>query len=92
MGEERHGLAKHLFFARQGEFTTGIVEESMNKASCLSFLSNAVVIWNTVRIARIVERLRAAGQTILDEDLARVSLLLYQHVIPNGTYFFKHAA
>ena len=60
----------------------------MNKASCLSLLSNAVLVWNTMAIMKIVTQLRAAGETIADEDLARISPLMYQHVIPNGTYHF----
>jgi hypothetical protein len=32
----------------------------MNKASCLILLSNAVLVWNTVRIAEILNQLRAA--------------------------------
>ena len=60
----------------------------MNKASCLSLLSNAVLVWNTVRMGEIVARLRAAGETVSDEDLARISPLAYAHVIPNGTYVF----
>jgi len=31
---------------------------------------NKVVAWSTVQIERIVSRLRAAGETIADEDLA----------------------
>ena len=55
----------------------------MNKcASCLSLLSNAVLVWNTVHIARIVDQLRAAGHEVKDEDLARVSPLAHAHVIP----------
>ncbi len=60
----------------------------MNKASCLSLLSNAVLVWNTVRIGQIVERLRASGEEILDADLARISPLCHAHIIPNGTYSF----
>jgi hypothetical protein len=60
----------------------------VNKASCLSLLSNAVLVWNTVRMGEIVTRLRAAGETVSDEDLARISPLAYAHVIPNGTYVF----
>ena len=75
-GEFRHTLAKWLFFANQGEFRTGDYEEIMNKASCLSLLSNAVLVWNTVHIDRIVAQLRATGNIVLDEDLARVSPLL----------------
>jgi hypothetical protein len=59
----------------------------MNKASCLSLLSNAVLIWNTVQMTRIVAQLRDTGHHVSDEDLARVSPLAHAHVIPNGTYF-----
>ena len=90
-GESRHDLARWLFFANQGEFRTGDYEEIMNKASCLSLLSNAVLVWNTVRMGEIVARLRAAGETVSDEDLARISPLAYAHVIPNGTYVFDRS-
>lgn len=86
-GEFRHILAKSLFFANWGSFRSGDYEEVMNKASCLSLLSNAVLVWNTVHIARIVAQLRAAGHEVRDEDLARVSPLAHAHVIPNGSYF-----
>ena len=59
----------------------------MNKASCLSLLSNAVLVWNTVHIARIVAQLRAAGHDTRDDDLARVSPLMQADVISNGSYF-----
>jgi TnpA family transposase len=86
-GEFRHILAKSLFFANWGTFRSGDYEEVMNKASCLSLLSNAVLVWNTVHIAGIVDQLRAAGHVVEDEDLARVSPLIHAHVIPNGSYF-----
>jgi TnpA family transposase len=86
-GEFRHTLAKSLFFANWGSFRSGDYEEVMNKASCLSLLSNAVLVWNTVQITRIVDQLRAAGHEVKDEDLARVSPLAHAHVIPNGSYF-----
>jgi Tn3 transposase DDE domain/Dimerisation domain len=63
----------------------------MNKASCLSLLSNAVLVWSTMAIMKIITQLRAAGDTVADEDLARTSPLMYQHVIPNGTYHFARS-
>jgi hypothetical protein len=63
----------------------------MNKASCLSLLSNAVLVWNTLAIADIITHLRATGETITDEDLTRISPLIHQHVIPNGTYHFARS-
>jgi len=47
-------LARHLFFANHEAFQTGDYEEIMNKALCLSLLSNAVVAWNTVQMTRII--------------------------------------
>lgn len=42
-GEHQHQLARWIFFANQGKFQTGNYEEIMNKASCLSLVSNAVL-------------------------------------------------
>jgi TnpA family transposase len=86
-GEARHGLARWLFFADQGEFRTSDFEMIMNKASCLSLLSNAVVLWNTPQIERIIAELRADGTTIRDEDLIHVWTLQRRHITPNGVYF-----
>lgn len=86
-GEYRQKLSRWIFFADQGEFTTGDYVEIMNKASCLSLVSNAVLYWNTAKMGGIVARLRAQGETITDEDLSHVSLLPYKHVMPSGTYF-----
>jgi hypothetical protein len=90
-GERRHQLARRLFFANQGAFQTGDYEEIMNKATCLSLLSNAVVVWNTVQMTRIIDQLRASGEMIAAADLARVSPLAFAHVIPNGTYFVRQS-
>jgi TnpA family transposase len=54
-----------LFFANRGEFRSGDAEEIMNKASCLSLLSNAVLVWNALRITEIVNQVRAAGQFVM---------------------------
>jgi hypothetical protein len=59
----------------------------MNKASCLSLVSNAILYWNTIKINGIVEGLRQQGESIDDETLSHISLLPFKHVLPNGTYF-----
>lgn len=88
-GEYRHKLPRWIFFANQGEFTTGDYEEIMNKASCLSLVSNAILYWNTIKINDIVTNLRQQGENIDDETLSHISLLPYKHVLPNGTYFIE---
>ncbi len=88
-GEQRHGLAKWLFFANHGEFRTGDYEEIMNKVSCLSILSNAALIWNTIEIGKIINQLRSGGEEIKDEHIAGISPLIFRHIIPSGTYHFR---
>ena len=39
-------------------------QEIVNKASCLSLVSNAILYWNTIKIAETVGRLRAQGEAI----------------------------
>ncbi|MDD2709430.1 MAG: Tn3 family transposase [Verrucomicrobiae bacterium] len=86
-GENRHFLARSLFFAQQGELAVGDLPGLINKASCLSLLSNAVLIWNTVQFEKIVTQLRSQGHTVQNEDLAHVTPLLFGHIIPHGAYF-----
>jgi TnpA family transposase len=88
-GEARHQLAKHLFFANQGEFRDGDYPEMMHKASCLSLLSNAVLVVNTAGIDRVIRTHPGAKEVLNKADLARLSPLLFKRVIPNGTYHFK---
>lgn len=89
LGEHRHAVARYIFFANRGEFRSGDLDEIMNKATCLSLLSNAVLVWNTVHMAKIVAKLRQNGHNIEDKDLARVSPLMHKHIFVNGTYDFS---
>ena len=65
-GEGRHALTKRLFFGNEGVFRTGEADELMNKVSALSVLSNAVLVWNTTRIAEIVAALEKASGHMSD--------------------------
>ena len=92
-GESRHALARRLFFANQGTFRVGDRDEIMNKVTALSVLSNAVLVWNSVRFAEVVAGLEATtGEVVAAADLARVSPLASAHVIPSGTNRFPKAA
>ena len=88
-GELRHTLARYVFFADQGSFKTNDYEEMMNKASSLSFVSNAMVLWNTERIQNVYEILDAKGHKIAKEDMERVLPLSTKNILVHGTYSFK---
>ena len=71
--------------------TTGDYDEIMNKASCLSLESNAILYWNTIKINDIVEGLRSQGEDIDEETLSHISLLPFKHVVTNGMSFIEDA-
>jgi len=89
-GESRHQLAKKLFFLNRGVFKTGDLEEIMNKASCLSLVSNAILLWNTHHIQQIVCQLRKNNHDIKSKDLHKISALMFNHVQIHGTYHFEN--
>ncbi len=88
-GEHRHALSRWIFFANQGKFQIGDYEEIMNKSSCLSLVSNAVLYWNTIKMNEIIEQLELVNKKIDKQWLSHISLLSYKHVIPMGTYFIE---
>jgi Tn3 transposase DDE domain len=55
----------------------------------LDILAIRVLVYNTLRIARVLEQAEAQGQTFSPEAIAHVSPLMYRHVIVNGTYDFS---
>lgn len=87
-GESRHTLARYVFFADQGSFKTNDYEEMMNKSSCLSFVSNAMVLWNTEQMEKVYEKLKQKGYKIDEEDMARVLPLSTKNILVHGQYSF----
>ena len=63
--------------------------ELMNQAGCLNLVTNAVVTWNTVYMAAVIDQLRAEGRTVNEEDIARLSPARYEHINPYGKYRFE---
>lgn len=88
-GEAIHDLRRVLLFAHQGKIRHWRYEEQLNQASCLNLVTNAVIIWNTVYIAAIVDQLKREGCTVRDEDLARLSPARSAHINPYGKYRFE---
>lgn len=86
--ESRHSLVRNIFFAAQGAFKTNDPIELMNKASCLSFISNAIVLYNTIQLQKTYEILKSKGYLLKEEDMARISPLSSKHIIMHGVYNF----
>ena len=88
-GEGRHQLVDHIFFGNQGRFRSGDYFEMMNKSSCLSLISNAVLVWNTWHMGKILEKAECDVNAFLPEELAHVHPLMFRHLTVNGTYDFS---
>jgi hypothetical protein len=54
-----------------------------------NLVTNAVVTWNTVHMAAVIDQLRSEGWTVKEEDIARLSPARYEHVNPYGKYRFE---
>jgi TnpA family transposase len=88
-GEALHALREFLFFANKGTIRRKQEEEQTNQAGCLNLLTNAVVVWNTVYMAAVIDQLRAEGYPVRDEDIAHLSPARFEHVNPYGKYAFE---
>ena len=83
-------MLRYTTFDINSVFKTGDLEEIMSKANCMSLLSNAIVVWNTVHIDRIIKELHQKGHEISQKDLSGVTPFIFDHVIVNGTYDFSN--
>ena len=69
-----------LFFGHQGELYSSDYEAIMNKASCLSVVSNAILYWNTLHISERIIRLLNNG----DEMLSHFCIIKVITFIPSS--------
>jgi TnpA family transposase len=88
-GEELHKLRRFLFFGNLGRLRKGEEEEQTTQAQSLTLVTNAVVVWNTVYMAAVLDELRAEGYEVLDEDVKHLSPARYEHINPHGKYQFN---
>ena len=86
--EERHGLAKHVFHGRRGELREAYHAGMEDQLGALGLVINAITLWNTVYLDRVLAQLRASGFPVLDEDVARLQPYWYKHINVHGHYAF----
>jgi TnpA family transposase len=88
-GESRHALARAVFFHRLGELRDRTAEAMAYRASGLNLVVNAIVLWNTVYLGRVVGYVREHGATLTDEVIARVAPLKWDHIALTGDYLWS---
>ena len=87
-GELLHALAREVFFGQQGLFRERDYLSQLNRATCMSLIINAIVVWNTRYMMDALDHLREQGYPINDADLQHVTPLLWEHITFHGSYHF----
>lgn len=88
-GEARNALAKAVFLYRLGELSDRTWEEQYNSASGLNLVVAAIILWNTVYLAKAIAFLRAQGEVIPDEYLKHISPVAWEHISLTGDYIWN---
>ncbi len=79
---------RRLFFAHQGHVRRRHHGEQTEQALCLTLVTNAVVLFNTVYLQKVLGALRQDGHDVDDQAAAHLSPALHQHINFYGSYSF----
>ncbi len=87
-GEAMNGLARAIFFGKQGELRERTIQHQLQRASALDIIINAISIWNTLHLTKAVEYQKRTGS--FNEDLLHhMSPLGWEHINLLGEYHFN---
>ena len=78
--ESRHRLARSICHGGRGQIRQAYREGQEDQLAALGLVLNAVVLWNTRYLDAAIAQLRAEGQGIKGEDVARLSPLKDRHI------------
>jgi len=87
-GESRHSLAREVFHGKRGELRQRYREGQEDQLGSLGLVTNIIILWNTIYMEAVLNQLRREGHAVLDEDVARLSPLIHEHINMLGRYSF----
>lgn len=88
-GESLHDLRQWLLFADQGELKQSQLEKQANQASALTFVTNTIIVWNTVYMQAVIDQLKEEGHVIDQTDLSHISPCRFEHINKHGKLTFN---
>jgi len=88
-GEALHMLRSLLCYGDHGQVRGQQDEQLQQQVGCLNLVTNAVILWNTVYIEKVVQELQDEGYSIDDEDLKQIWPTRYAHINVYGRYHFN---
>jgi TnpA family transposase len=87
-GEAMNNLRQFILFAREGKIYKRTLEDQQHQAKCINLATNAIVLWNTIYMGKVIEQLESEGWDIVAEDLQHISPARFEHVNPYGRIRF----
>ncbi|MGH1326457.1 Tn3 family transposase [Bacillus pretiosus] len=87
-GEAMNGLARAIFFGKQGELRERTIQHQLQRASALNIIINAISIWNTLHLTKAVEY-QKWSDSFNEELLHHMSPLGWEHINLLGEYHFN---
>lgn len=87
-GEAMNGLARAIFFGKQGELRERTIQRQLQRASALNIIINAISVWNTLHLTKAVEYQKGLGNFNVDL-LHHMSPLGWEHINLLGEYRFN---
>ncbi|WP_324657975.1 Tn3 family transposase [Bacillus altitudinis] len=87
-GEAMNGLARAIFFGKQGELRERTIQHQLQRASALNIIINAISIWNTLHLTKAVEH-QKRSDSFNEELLHHMSPLGWEHINLLGEYHFN---
>ena len=87
-GENLHALRRRIFFADQGHVRRRHHQDQTEQALCLTLVTNAVVVFNTLYLQDVLDALKREGHPVIDEAVGHLSPALLDHINPYGSYTF----
>jgi hypothetical protein len=69
-------LTREVFFGQQGLFRERVYLSQLNRATCISLIIDAIVIWNTRYMMAALDRFRHSSFPVHDDDLKHITPLI----------------
>jgi hypothetical protein len=82
-------LARAVFFNRLGEMRDRSFENQRYRASGLTLVVAAIILWNTVYLSRAIDGFKARGLPVDDNLLEHLSPLGWEHINLTGDYVWR---
>ncbi|MFP4817394.1 Tn3 family transposase [Providencia hangzhouensis] len=91
-GESRHAVARAICHGQKKVKSENAIRTGQeDQLGALGLVTNAVVLWNTIYMQAALDHLRNEGETINEEEEARLSPLRHAHINMLGHYSFTLA-